>query len=335
MTPDIIVIGASAGGVEASQKIVAALPGDLDASVFLVLHTPANSPRLMARILSGVGDLKASYPEDGQIIERRQIYIAPPDHHLLLEPGTIKVVRGPKENRHRPAIDPLFRSAAAHYRQRVIGAILTGYLNDGTSGLLAVKQCGGIAIVQDPEEASVPSMPASALKHVPVDYCLQLREIAPLLAKLVNTPRTGKEIPMAAPESIATEAQIASMQCQDPAVTDRLGKRSTLTCPECGGTLWQMHDEKMLRYRCHAGHALTAEHLSAEQNEAVEKALWIAFKTLEESEALASQMAACAERDGDEFIQKLFEKRAEEATTHAAALRALLKQAQNSSFLQS
>ena len=175
---DIVVIGASAGGVEALTKLVRTLPKHLSATLFVVLHMPADSPSLLPDIINHAGTLPASHPTDGEAITAGHIYIAPPDHHLLVESGYVRVIRGPRENRHRPAIDPLFRSAAQAYRQRVIGVILSGMLDDGTAGLLAIKRCGGIALVQSPEEALYSQMPQSALNNVPVDYCLPVRKMS-------------------------------------------------------------------------------------------------------------------------------------------------------------
>lgn len=187
---DIIVIGASAGGVEALVTLVGSLPADLPAAVFIVLHIPAQGSSVLPHILSRSGRHVALHPKDGDVIERGKMYVAPPDHHLLLNHDTIRIVRGPKENRHRPAIDPLFRSAATIYKQRVIGVVLTGSLDDGTAGLLAIKQSGGLAIVQDPEDALYPSMPLHAMNTVNVDYVLPVREIGPLLVRLVRVLKT-------------------------------------------------------------------------------------------------------------------------------------------------
>ncbi len=185
---EIIVVGASAGGVEALIKLVRGLSKDLQASVFIVLHLPAQGPSVLPNILNHASILNAQHAIDQQKIEMGKIYIAPPDHHLLVEQGLMRVVGGPKENRHRPAIDALFRSAAIAYGAQVVGVVLTGALDDGTAGLLAIKQRNGITIVQDPNDAIYADMPRSALKHVAVDYCVPIVEIGPLLVRLVNEP---------------------------------------------------------------------------------------------------------------------------------------------------
>jgi len=194
---EIIVVGASAGGVEALMQLVREFPADLPASVFIVLHIPAQSPSLLAGILSRAGLMKAVHPVDYQKIEHGCIYVAPPDHHLLIENGFMRVVRGPQEKRHRPAIDPLFRSAAVAYGSQVVGVVLTGALDDGTAGLLAVKQRGGVAIVQDPREARYPDMPKSALAHVNVDYCLPIAQIGQVLVQLAHEEIVQENIPPA------------------------------------------------------------------------------------------------------------------------------------------
>jgi two-component system chemotaxis response regulator CheB len=178
---DIIVVGASSGGVEALIRIVAALPPDLPAAMFIVLHRPRVGPNLLAQILQNVSPLTVADAVDGQAITKGHVYVGPPDRHLLIEQERLRLSRGPKENHSRPAIDPLFRSAAYTYGSRVIGVVLTGNLDDGMAGLWAIKDRGGIAIVQDPKEALFPSMPSSALANVEVDYCLRLDEIAPIL----------------------------------------------------------------------------------------------------------------------------------------------------------
>ncbi len=192
---DIIVVGASAGGVEALIILTGALPSNLQAAVFIVLHIPAQSPSLLPDILNRAGSLKVVSATDNAEIEYGHVYVAPPNFHLLVESEHIRVVSGPKENRHRPAIDPLFRSAATAYGSRVMGVILTGSLDDGTAGLQAIKICGGVAIVQDPQEALFPSMPMSALANVQVDYTLPLAQIGPLLGSLSHesssAERTG------------------------------------------------------------------------------------------------------------------------------------------------
>ena len=327
MAHDLVVIGTSAGGVEAIRKLAAHLPAKLEAALFLVIHIPADGPALMADILNYCGPLHASYPEDGEAFEHGRIYIAPPDHHLLLEGERVRVVRGPKENRHRPAIDPLFRSAAVQHGPRVIGVILSGYLDDGATGLAAVKQCGGITVVQDPKDAAVPEMPVNALRRVAADHCVSLAKLAPLLERLVCSPTTPplptEQKLMASRESLEIEARIP-LEGSTIELADQLGTRSVLTCPECHGVLWEMKDSEMLRYRCHVGHAFTAESLAEDQQQSLDGTLWMALKSLQERCALAKQMAERARARGDEPAAKFFAGRAEKAAQHAATLQSLL-----------
>jgi two-component system chemotaxis response regulator CheB len=248
---DIIVIGASAGGVQALVTLVGSLPQKLAAAIFVVLHIPAESPSLLSDILSRSGPLMAVPAVDCMDIEHRRIYVAPPDQHLLIERGHVRVVRGPRENRHRPAADPLFRSAARVYGPRVVGVILTGALDDGTAGLLTVKRQGGIAVVQDPDEALYPSMPMSALANVAVDYRLPLSKIGPLLVRLAGeqVEENGEH-----PVSKDMEIKLEDMDVETLHNDERAGKPSGFSCPECGGVLWEIEDGDLLRFRCRVGH---------------------------------------------------------------------------------
>lgn len=251
---DIIVIGASAGGIEALRLIVRDLPKDFAASIFVVLHTAPQSPGILDQILARAGSLPATNATDKEQIQPGRMYVAPPDHHLLIEPGIVRVTKGPKENRFRPAIDPLFRSAAQAYGARVVGLILTGGLDDGTAGLRAVKQLGGTAIVQDPEDAVAPSMPASARRYVEVDYCLPLVEIAAQLVRLTGTPAEEKGAAQVQ-DGMEIETKIAK---EDEAIgvgVRNLGKPSSYACPECHGVLLQLKEVDRIRFRCHTGHA--------------------------------------------------------------------------------
>src|SRR6266436_10126534 len=230
---DIIVVGASAGGVKALVTVVRSLPKDLPATIFMVLHIPAEVPSVLPDILSRSGPLVAVHAVDGAAIEYGQIYVAPPDHHLLVERGKMRVVRGPRENRSRPAVDPLFRSAASAYGPRVVGVVLTGALDDGTAGLLAVKRRGGIAIVQDPNEALYPSMPLSALENVEVDYTLPLASIGPLLGRLAHEPAKEEEgYPVS--EDMEKETKLADMDLAIMHNNEQVGTPSAFSCPECG-----------------------------------------------------------------------------------------------------
>lgn len=287
---DIVAIGASAGGVEALRTIAGHLPADLDAAVFVVLHIGIEST--LAAILDRAGPLPATDAEDGEPIRRGRVYVAPYDVHMLLRDGRIVLRHGPKENMARPAIDPLFRSAALAFGPRVIGVILTGGLSDGTAGLHAVKRRGGIAVVQDPKRALSPGMPESALHHVTVDHCEDIEAIGPLISRLTSEPaRAPPKAP--APEDIAIETAVAEREEAPPMEAEgRLGKLSPLSCPECNGPLWEIADGDLLRYRCHTGHAYNADVLLAAKSEETERLLWNILRDYQQHAELVRRMAA-------------------------------------------
>lgn len=278
---DIIVIGASAGGFEPIRTILRGLPEDFPGSLFIVVHTAPDSLGILHSIFDRAGPLVADAVEHGARIAPGRVYVAPPDRHLLLEPGRMCLTRGPKENRFRPAVDPLFRSAAQTYGPRVVGIILSGGLDDGTAGLQTIKQLGGTAIVQDPAEAWAASMPQSAMQHVRVDHVLRAEEIAPLLVRLAadSDTREGAE---AVPEEVDIEVKIAREDKATEVGVLRLGEPSNYACPECHGVLLRMKDRTPLRFRCHTGHAYSVESLLAEMDEAIEDTLWSAIRALEE-----------------------------------------------------
>jgi two-component system chemotaxis response regulator CheB len=320
---DIIVIGASAGGVESLVKLVHDLPANLPAAVFVVLHIPAQIPSLLPNILNRAGLLKALHPTEKTPIERGHIYIAPPDQHLLVKQGYVQVVRGPKENRHRPAIDPTLRSAALAYGPRVIGTILTGALDDGTAGLQAIKHRGGLTVVQDPGDALYPSMPRSALEHVQVDYCVPLAEMGQLLTQLSRQP-TDTESKYPVLKELENEVKIVEMDMDALNTDSHPGKPSVLACPECGGVLWELQDGSLLRFRCRTGHTFSPESVLAEQNEELDRALWIALKTLEEKASLSRRLLRQAREQGSTWMAHTYEERLQETEKHAGVIRELL-----------
>lgn len=306
--PDVIVIGASTGGVEALSGLVKALPPAFPAAIFVVTHTAPHGPGLLAEILSHAGALPATHARDGEIFQTGKIYVAPPDQHMLLGAGgVLRLSRGPKENRSRPAIDPLFRSAALAFGSRVIGVILTGALDDGAAGLAAVKACGGLAVVQSPRDARAPSMPLSALRAVTADHCVPLSEMGPLLTRLASEPIARKDIEteVAMPAHIETEVAIASGEHVDIDSAKALGAPTLFTCPECHGTLMQLPEPKLLRFRCHAGHAYTANSFVAALAESTEDVLWNAVRTLEENVLILRHMAAHESEDQETANQLL------------------------------
>ena len=319
---NIVVIGCSVGGVEALQQLMLRLPKDFPASVFVVLHLAPQSTSVLPEILRRAGPLPAVHPRDGEPIRTGRIYIAPPDNHLVLEDGHVRLTRGPKENRHRPAVDPLFRSAARWYGPRAIGVVLTGSLDDGTAGLLAIKKSGGVAIVQDPQEAVAPSMPQSALDIVSVDYVATIEEISQLLQQLVIVEVSSNGAGQA--HVLKKETEFAELDMHAIEDENRPGVPSPFGCPECGGVLWELKEKEMLRFRCRVGHAYTADSLTVEQSVGVEGALWAAMRALEEGASLARRMAEKAARGNHPHLEGRYRDRAQAKKDQAEILRKLI-----------
>jgi two-component system, chemotaxis family, protein-glutamate methylesterase/glutaminase len=312
---DLIVVGASAGGVQALTELVKHLPADLPATVLVVLHLgPGRSA--LPEILNRAGALPASHPQHGEPLRRGHIYAAPPERHLTVRDGTLHLLKGPKENGHRPAIDVLFRSAARSRRQRVMGVVLSGNLDDGTAGLLAIKKYGGVAVVQDPQEADYPSMPLSALRSIKIDHVLPVAEIADLIVRHANAPI----VPVEAPESK-----------EDPVHDEKLGEAgeeegvpSGFTCPDCGGALWEWKDGELARFRCRTGHAFSPESLVDAQEEALEAALWASLRALEERASMARRIARRMHNTHLDAAATRYETEANAADHHATLLRGIL-----------
>jgi two-component system chemotaxis response regulator CheB len=322
---DIVVIGASAGGIAAISKILNAMPHDVEAAILIVLHTANRAQSFLPLILERAGKLPVCHPADGEVIERGRVYVAPPGFHMIIEGGIVRVVQGPRENLHRPAIDPLFRSAAASYGRRVIGIILTGMMDDGTAGLMVVSASGGKAIVQDPDTALFPGMPKSALDHVPDAQPAPLEEIPELLLQQIRSPLSAAtEQPGNALLEPAKETRIAELDMNEISNEERLGQPSPFACPDCGGVLWEIEQNGFLRFRCRVGHALTAKYLGAEQRHAVETALWEALRALEESASLYRRMAGRATESRHPLPARQFGDRATDTEANARILRDFL-----------
>lgn len=315
----LIVIGGSSGGIEAVSTVIATLPAYLPAAVCVVIHTAPQSPGVLARIFDKAGPLRAIHPTNGERLKPSVIYVAPSDHHLLVEPGVLRLSRGPKENRFRPAIDPLFRSAAQVYGPRVIGVVLSGNLDDGTAGLGTITQLGGLAIVQDPSDALFPSMPASALKHVAVEHCLPVREIGPALLRLLalSVHATAAEV------ARALEVEVMIAKGMDPLEVgiENLGEPSRFACPDCHGVLRELTDGDRRRYRCHTGHAYSAQSLMAASDEGIEEALWNTIRALEEADMFLRHAAS---RESDARLASRLVTQAEQAAAETRVLRELV-----------
>jgi two-component system chemotaxis response regulator CheB len=307
----LVVIGASAGGIEALRTLAAALPQDFPAPICVVVHTSPQAPGVLDAILSRAGVLAAINAVNHQRLEPGRIYVAPPDFHLIIEPGIVRVTKGPRENRFRPAIDPLFRSAAQVYGPRAIGVILTGSLDDGTDGLWAIKQLGGCAIVQDPDDAMFPSMPQSAIDHVTVDYVLPLSEIAPVLVRLTAAPAETSK-PPDPPEQLQIEVKIAMEENPIAAGLIRVGNPSAYACPECHGVLLELKEGLRTKFRCHTGHAYSIASLMAAVAEGIEESLWNAIRALEEGQLLLTRIAEHLDAGHDSAdVNRLLERAAE------------------------
>jgi two-component system chemotaxis response regulator CheB len=318
----IIVIGASAGGVTSLRALVAKLPNDIDAAIFVVLHVSPDGISLLPDILNHAGPLTASHPTDGEKIKRGRIYVACPDHHLLIVGDHVGVKRGPKENRFRPSIDALFRSAAYNYGARVIGVVLSGALDDGTSGLWTVKELGGVTVVQLPGEAAFDSMPLSALDHVQIDYSMSAAEIGSLIARLCEGPSHIEAAKAGVPgKQLEIEVAIAAGGDALRKGVMTLGELSSFSCPECHGVLIKLTEGNKSRFRCHTGHAYTASALLSGVMTSIGEGSWQVMRALEEAAMLLEQMGRdIADGDRPKAAEPFFEK-AREATKRARLVR--------------
>ena len=315
---DIVVIGASAGGVEALKLLVAQLPADIPASLFVVLHLPPEGRSVLPDILQRSGVLPASHPVDGETFERHHVYVAPPDQHLELEDSVIRLSGGPRENGYRPAIDRLFTTAAHAHGERVTGVILSGALDDGTVGLKDVVSAGGAGIIQDPDDALYPAMPASAAAYVPDARIFPLEDMGPEIWTLATKP-----VPLPARPRAVT---IDDDQAPNPTSTYEAqdGRISGITCPECNGVLWEADDSGILRFRCRIGHAYTLESLVASQGLSLEAALWTALRALDERVALSERLSRRFSMRGNEATAERYRNQARDAREQAAVLRQAL-----------
>ena len=314
---DIIVIGGSAGSHSALRQIMSDLPSGLKATILVATHVPTSSPSHLADSLASAGPLPVSQAVDGQPLETGMVYTAVPDRHLLLVDGIMRLGEGPRENMTRPAIDPLFRSAALAYGSRTVGVVLSGMLNDGASGLFAIKACGGTAIVQHPLDAVSDQMPRAALEAVAPDEVAFASELGALLAQISAT-EAGEKIPC--PDSLLLEVEIAAGSRLGSQALRQIAEPSALSCPDCQGVLSEMQDGPPLRYRCQIGHAMTAEILEAHHGQ-VSEAMRLALRIMEERVTLVTRMAQDARSAGRTAVAELYETRAAEYGRYAGVLR--------------
>jgi two-component system, chemotaxis family, protein-glutamate methylesterase/glutaminase len=315
---DTIVIGCSAGGIEALPRILQQLPRDLRADVLIVQHMAASSPHYLVDILRRSAQIAVSWAEQGTRIEPGHVLVGPPDVHMLLQGGHVQLARTARENHSRPSIDKLFRSAAATRGNRVIGVLLTGMLDDGVAGLASIRQAGGLVIVQDPLDAAYPDLPARAIRAVPPDRTLPIDAIGGALLELAGSP-VG---PLTqAPDVIALEAEFDRAGTVPPDKMHGLGPQTTVSCPDCRGPMWLVGDEQTRRYRCYLGHATTARELLSSSSIQVEAALWSAVRALNDRAVTLEMLAADAHKLGSEQIAETYRKRASEARVQAEQAR--------------
>ena len=317
---DTIVIGASAGGVDALIRLAPLLPADLAAAVFVVVHLSPHSNSHLAERLSAAGPLPAMAAADGDLIKPSRIYVGVPDRHLMIEGNRVRLTRGPRESHTRPSIDVLFRSAAFHRGPRTIGVVLTGMLDDGTAGLWAIKDRGGIAITQSPQEAAYASMPETAARHVAVDYVVTLERLPAILQKL-----TTQEISVegAMPDrKLDIEDQIAREGNGGRDVRS-LGPPSFYTCPECHGSMIAIEEGSIKRFRCHTGHGFTAAALAERGLDEIEKTLYSALAQLEEHKSVLRELEQAARRAADHQAAERHAAEARETSRTAQRLREL------------
>jgi two-component system chemotaxis response regulator CheB len=317
---DIICIGASAGGVVGLRQLMGRLPHPFPASVFIVLHLPQTGTSVLPNILNRAGKLPVLHAVNGDPIVPGHVYVAPPGFHLTLERHGMRVTRGARENGHRPAIDPLFRSAALAFGPRVAGVVLSGLLDDGTAGLREIKRAGGVALVQDPADTPWPSMPQNALNRVDVDHCASPAAIGDLLATLVGAARAVRA-DYSDTQRAVREVRVLTMHEDE---RDKPGEPSPYSCPECGGVLWELRDGELLRFRCRVGHAYTSEVLLSDQADTIERALWTALRALEEQGALKRRLAERARLQGNVATAAHFDERARDLNDQAEQVRSLL-----------
>jgi two-component system, chemotaxis family, protein-glutamate methylesterase/glutaminase len=317
---NIIVIGASAGGVEAVPRLLSSLRRDIPAAFFVTLHISPHTESVMPELIARRGELPAEHPKDRTRIQQGRVYVAPPDYHLMLEDGFVRLSHGPKENRHRPAIDPLFRSAAENYGNCVAGVLLTGNLDDGVAGLQRIQEYGGVAIVQDPADAPYPEMPRNALRAFEPDHCLNLREIERLLSRLPSPDSGG-----VAMKGKKTAKGSSAKPAGDKASRKTECLPAPVVCPECQGPIWEKRNGKVTHFECLVGHRYTLDSFLAAQSEEIETSLWVALRALEERINLEDRLADEARGARRERSHKMFIERSTENRKHAQLLRQILE----------
>lgn len=316
---DVLAVGTSAGGVQALLFLAKSLPRDFPASVLVTIHLPRHAHSSFDDVLSHAGPLPASFARDGERLKKGRIYVAPPDRHLLLLDGDrLALGVGPRENNARPAIDPMLRATALCCGFRSVGVVLTGTLGDGASGLWALHQCGGTTVVQDPNDAAFAEMPLTALNRAKPDHVISLAEMPGLLHSLAQQP-AGEPVP--APRNMRYELEIARSGRSSMNEMDSLGRRSVLSCPDCGGVMWEIDEGEVVRYRCHVGHTYAAELMSVAMDDNLRRALATALRALEERESLARKLHRQAVSSGHRMLAENWAEKAQEFERETKVIR--------------
>jgi two-component system chemotaxis response regulator CheB len=318
----IVAVGASAGGRAAIMSFLENVPPDINAAFLVVVHTAFDTPSFFAEVLSKKTELKVENAAHGSKITRGCVYVAKPNHHLFVNQGALFLSKGPRENLFRPAVDVLFRSTAVTYGNRSVGVLMTGRLNDGTAGLEAIKKCGGLAVIQNPDTAEYDGMPSSALQAVNIDHVVDLEHMSETIEKILE-----EELPPETeiPQYLIRENSLANKIKSKIDTQDRLGHQVPVSCSSCGGPLWKVENSDVQRYRCHVGHAFSEEALLAGQNEALEEALWVSMRTLEEKRMLLDRLAKEYREKGPKSLAESYKDKAAEVSDHIGKLRNVLQ----------
>ncbi len=321
MHRDIVVVAASRGALPVLRTLVENLASDLEVTILIVLHV-GRHPSILPELLSRWGRLRASHPVHGEKLQRGRIYVAPPDRHMVVGDGTVRLLDTAPENFARPAADPLFRSAAAHYQERVVGIVLSGDLDDGAAGLAAIRARGGYGVVQDPDDCEASSMPRSAIHAAGADAVTTQAHLPDVFHAAVTGAKRREEAAMTNRPDLDREAQLAESGIVTPQELDEIGERSALTCPTCNGALWRMRDARPLRYRCHTGHAFSALSLEEAGAQSTSDAIWGAIRAVHERMIFARERQQWAQRMGNEVDAALEQGRIEESEKLAELLHA-------------
>jgi two-component system chemotaxis response regulator CheB len=318
---NIVVIGASAGGIKAVMQLAENLPAGLPVAFFIVVHMSKQSQAaIIVNRLQKLTSYKCRVAGNDDTIEEGHIYLAPADEHLFLKRGKIRLLHGPHENRWRPSIDVLFRSAAAAYDSHVTGVILSGLLDDGTSGMSAINRSGGVCIVQEPSEAEYDEMPLNVINNVPVDHRVLIQDMGYIIADELSKPAASLPIP----DDVKIEADITERLVSDINDMQKLGTHSNFTCPDCGGGLWEIEQNGHKKYRCHTGHVYTALSLLEKQGEEMEESIWISIRMLEERRNLLLNMSGREKGGAGSDLLSDYRRRADDLAVHVERLKSFL-----------